>query len=225
MFTRYSRIVRLGLMAALSGCAGASQLNPLSGMSGFLPTKSPPEQVAGPDSAFAIRTPRLLTPDAHVSTDHDKSGAWSASFGDDLCRAFGVTVIKSTSTAPIGELVHTRSVPEAEKQGAVQIVERTDTLENIGEASFVRYQLPKRAPCRNVQNTGSLGLGRKTHQPDAEVAHYTFRHGDLLFDVTYVREINEAPAGRADPNISFGIRVGPTDEVLREFVAGITFRQ
>ena len=223
LFTRRTRIIGLGFLAAVSACSVANQLNPVAGLESLVPTKLPSE-VVGPDSEFTIRTPPLLTPGAKVRSNRDQSGTWSASFTDDLCREFSIVVRPADSTVSVEEWVRTGVLPGLEKQGALQIVERTDTVENIGAATFVKYQFPKGAPCRMEQVSGPLALRRQSTQPDADVAHYTFRRGARVFIVTYGRGISDDSTGKMNRDVSFGINVGPAEEVVRKFLSGISFR-
>ena len=224
LFSRHSHMLGLILLTVVSACSVANQLNPVPGLGSLVPTKVPTE-IVGPDSEFTIQTPPLLTPGAKVKSGRDESGMWYAAFTDDLCREFGVAVRSADSTVNVEEWVRTEILPGLEKQGAMQVVERTDTVQNIGAASFVKYRFPKGAPCRVEQIGAPLALRRKSTQPDADVAHYTFRHGARVFIVTYGRGILDDSTHSLNQDVSFGIRVGPAEDVVRKFVAGFAFRR
>ena len=208
---------------AMSGCQFANRVGQVAGLGSMVPW-TPPEQVVGPDSAFTLRTPKLLTPGARVSTKSAKSGEWTAVFGDDLCREWYVEVFTDTSTIPLEQKVRAGTKRIVEKQKAIEVVERTDTLEEIGEAIFVRYRVPKGAPC-TVSQVGGFRLIPKTSHPDAEIAHYFFRQSNLAFHVYYGRPLYEAPRAESNPDFDFGMRVGPAEAVLRDFVMGIVVRR
>ena len=218
---RHASVIALSMAVIASACAVANQLNPLAGISSLLPEKPPPPLVFGPDSAFTVRTPALLTDAVRVKTHHDEKGLWSAMFTDGWCRGFAV-VLSTTTDRPLKERIGEQVIPAFEKQGAVEIIQRTDTLANVGEAFFVRYRLPKGTPCRVEQVNGSLMPFRKSTKPDAQIAHYFFQRGDVIFDVLFGRPILR-PLTNPNEAYSGALRVGPPDLLLREFVAGIEF--
>ena len=215
-------IVTVILLMVVSGCQVANRVGQVAGLGSMVPW-TPPEQVVGPDSAFMLRTPKLLTPGARVSTKRNKTGEWTASFGDDLCREWNVIVYTDT-TVSLEEKVRAGTRRVVEKDKVLEVVERTDTLEEIGEAIFVRYRVPKGAPC-TVTQAGGWRLLPKTSHPDAEIAHYFFRQGEFVFHVFYGRPLYEAPRAESNPDFDFGMRVGPAETVLRDFVMGIVVRR
>ena len=170
-----------------------------------------------PDKGFQVKVPDLLRPGASIRDERLANGEGVVYFKDDLCREYFIHNVPSQPTivgqSELERFVDERLLPgwTVAKQATIESVSAAD----IGRGATVEVRLRQPGgPC-SVMTFGENG--RMVTQPvPAQVLIYVFVEDGTVYEAGYI--LGDA----GDIGQLFGPANRPADELLRDFVAGVS---
>jgi hypothetical protein len=159
--------------------------------------------------------PHLLKPGARVVDQVPRPNALWVSFSDDLCREFiAIEYPGEIGSQSLDAWVDSTVIPELMKSDATILDRKTLQTKN-GQAVFIRYRVPRAAPCTRIRISEGEQVAEK---PDAEIGVYNLHVGGYFYRLMYV--VGDDPALDG-----FGAERRPLEKLLSRFVEGFEILQ